>query len=176
MPEHNLELKARCSGLATVGLAATRLGARFIGQEDQTDTYFEVATGRCKLREIAGCGAELIWYNRPDQRGVRTSEYTRTPVTHDHPTDSAQTAGMRPRIKVRKKRDIYIWHNVRIHLDQVEGLGTFLELEAVLSPEEDAAKSQDRLDELCRVLEIAPEDCIGCSYADLLSELKMREP
>lgn len=68
---------------------------------------------------------------------------------------------------VAKTRKLYLWRNVRIHLDSVEGLGSFLELEAVASPGSDLGAEQDALDELRRALEIRDEDLLGESYADL---------
>jgi predicted adenylyl cyclase CyaB len=69
---------------------------------------------------------------------------------------------------VNKRREIYFWHNVRIHLDEVTGLGTLVELEAVLAPEDDENVAQERLDHLCEVMGIAKKDLLGESNADLL--------
>ena len=69
---------------------------------------------------------------------------------------------------VRKRREIYFWHNVRIHLDEVTGLGTLVELEAVLGPDEDENRPQERLEHLCELVGIADVDLLGQSNADLL--------
>jgi predicted adenylyl cyclase CyaB len=81
---------------------------------------------------------------------------------------AALAAALGTRGVVRKRREIYFWHNVRIHLDEVIGLGTFLELEAVLAPEDDENLAQERLDHLCEKLGIAENDLLGQSNADLL--------
>jgi predicted adenylyl cyclase CyaB len=70
--------------------------------------------------------------------------------------------------QVRKNREIWFWHNVRIHLDEVADLGTFIEFEAVLSPIDDESTSQTRLDRLCEVLSIDPSAAFAAAYADLL--------
>ena len=69
---------------------------------------------------------------------------------------------------VRKERRIYLWHNVRIHLDEAENLGSFLEFEAALAADADEATSQDRLGQLCARLGIRDDDHVAQSYSDLL--------
>jgi adenylate cyclase class IV len=165
---HNLELKARHPDLHAAAAAAEQLGARGPTVEDQTDTYFRVPNGRLKLREILGQPAVLIWYTRPDLRDARTSAYQLVPVPDPGGLRAALAGALTVRGMVRKRRTIYLWHNVRIHLDEVDGLGTFVEFEAVLSPGEDEAAARRRLEELCRVMAIRPEDHLAPSYADLL--------
>ena len=164
----NLELKARCADLAAAREAVRRLGAAPVGLELQVDTYFIVPKGRLKLREIPGQPAVLIWYDRPNQDGVRASGYYLVPIPHPSTLKAALSAALRVRGEVHKRREIYLWHNVRIHLDDVAGLGSFLELEAVLSPTEDEAMSSARLEPLCRALAIETADTQAASYADLL--------
>jgi predicted adenylyl cyclase CyaB len=134
----------------------------------QTDTYFRVPHGRLKLREIEGQQAELIWYDRPDHGAARTSTYRRVPVPDPAGLKAALAAALGVRGEVRKRREITLWHNVRIHLDDVAGLGTFVEFEAVLSPADDEATAHVRLEELSWGLGIRPGDHLAASYADLL--------
>jgi predicted adenylyl cyclase CyaB len=165
---HNLELKARHPDLRMAAAAVEQLGAQGPTVESQTDTYFRVPNGLLKLREIEGQQAALIWYTRPDRRDARTSTYQLVPVPDPDGLRAALDGALAVRGTVRKRRTIYLWHNVRIHLDEVDGLGTFVEFEAVLSPGEDEATARRRLEELGRVLGIRPEDCLAPSYADLL--------
>ena len=81
---------------------------------------------------------------------------------------SCLTAALGLRGEVQKRREVHLWHNVRIHLDQVAGLGHFVELEAVLNTEDDEAASPARLEQLCQALGISPGDSLAGSYADLL--------
>jgi predicted adenylyl cyclase CyaB len=164
----NLELKARHADLRAAAAAVERLGARGPAAEDQTDTYFRVPNGRLKLREIAGRPGVLIWYDRPDRADARTSAYLLVPVPDPDGLRTALTAALSVRGAVRKRRTIYLWHNVRIHLDEVAGLGTFVEFEAVLWPGEDEPTARARLEELGRLLGIGPADHLAPSYADLL--------
>lgn len=164
----NLELKARHPDLAAAAAAAERLGARGPSVQVQADTYFRVPSGRLKLREIDGAPAELIAYDRPDRGGARASAYQLVAVLDPGGLKSALAGALGVRGEVRKRRAIYLWHNVRIHLDDVAGLGTFVEFEAVLAPGEDEAAAHARLEELCRALGVRPDDHLGPSYADLL--------
>jgi len=167
-PRRNLELKARCADLAGARDAIHRLGADAAGLENQTDTYFHVAHGRLKLREIDSQPAVLIWYDRPNESAARLSNYHLVPAPDPALLKTALTAALGVKGAVRKRREIHLWHNVRIHLDEVMHLGTFVEFEAVLGPGADAATAQARLDELCRVLHVQPADRLALSYADLL--------
>jgi predicted adenylyl cyclase CyaB len=164
----NLERKARHADLSAARDTALRLGARFLADERQTDTYFQVAQGRLKLREIEGQLAVLIAYDRPDAVEARLSRYYLVPVSDPASLKAALTATLDVRGIVHKRRSIYLWHNVRIHLDEVEGLGKFVEFEAVLSPTDDEATAHDRLEELGKELGLQEEDYFAPSYADLL--------
>jgi predicted adenylyl cyclase CyaB len=163
----NLELKARCADLTQARAAGERLGAHIAGQQLQTDTYFHVPKGRLKLREIAGEPAVLIWYERPNTTDVRPSRYYLVPVAAPEQLQAALTAGLGLRGMIRKSRAILLWHNVRIHLDEVAGLGRFVEFEAVLAPNEDTAASSGRVEQLRIALQIRNADLIAASYADL---------
>jgi predicted adenylyl cyclase CyaB len=165
---HNLELKARHGDLASAAAAAARLGTVGPSVLLQTDTYFRVPHGRLKLREIEGGAAELIGYDRPDRDEARTSAYEVMHVPDPAMLQSILATALGVRGQVRKRRTLYLWHNVRIHLDEVTGLGTFVEFEAVLSAGEDEARARARLEELGRALGVRPEDGLAGSYADLL--------
>jgi predicted adenylyl cyclase CyaB len=171
MRRRNLELKLRLPDLAAVRRACAAV-AEPAGAMEQVDTYFHVPHGRLKLRESlqpsAAGEATLIAYHRPDAADVRASEYHLVPVPHAAALKYALSAALGVRGVVRKRREVLMYHNVRIHLDEVEGLGTFLELEAVISEQADEAVSGARLNELCRRLGLRPGDGIAGSYADLL--------
>jgi adenylate cyclase class IV len=137
------------------------------GVQHQIDTYFPVPHGRLKLREIVGVKSELIWYDRSNQARSRQSDYRLTPITHPAELKTSLTAALGLRGQVIKKRHVLLWHNVRIHLDQVEGLGSFIEFEAVISAGEDEATGHARLGHLCEILNLTQADYLDRSYADL---------
>src|SRR5687767_10011710 len=167
-PRRNMELKARCADLRRAADAAAALGATRVGELRQLDTYFRVASGRLKLRETEGREAELIAYHRPDNVAVRDSDYHVVPVPRPAETKAALAMTLGLRGEVRKRRELWMFHNVRIHLDDVAGLGTFVEFEAVVSPADDEAVSRGRLAWLTEALAIGDEDRIAVSYSDLL--------
>jgi adenylate cyclase class IV len=164
----NVELKARCGDLAAARAASEHLGARAAGVLDQLDTYFHCINGRLKLRETAGVTpAELIWYQRANDARVRPSDYRLVAVPNPVELKTALAAALGVRGEVRKRRQLLLWHNVRIHLDDVESLGTFVEFEAVITPGEDEASAHQRLAALCNALSIQPTDYLPESYSDL---------
>ena len=171
MPRRNLELKVRVPDLAGVREACGKVATPAAVME-QIDTYFHAAHGRLKLRESTGGldanEATLIAYSRPDRGDVRASDYHLTPVPDAAGVKAALAAALGVRGVVRKRREVFMFHNVRIHLDEVEGLGTFVELEAVVSPDAGEEVSLGRLDALCDLLGLARSDGIAGSYADLL--------
>jgi predicted adenylyl cyclase CyaB len=167
MLRRNLEIKARCPDLAAARAVVRELVGRDPAIEHQCDTYFHVPHGRLKLREINGATAVLIAYARPDTATARMSQYHLVPIVDPVVLKAALSTTLGIQREVRKRREISLWHNVRIHLDEVEGLGNFVEFEAVLGPEEDAVLAQGRLDELCDRLQLHPDQFIAGSYLDM---------
>lgn len=164
---HNLELKARCSDLRAAAEHVRQFGALSVGVERQTDTYFRVPHGRLKLREIDVQSAVLIWYERPDQPSAKSSRYYLVAIAEPAQLREALAAGLGIRGVVKKRREIWLYENLRIHLDEVAGLGCFIEFEAVLSDGADLAASQALLDRLGNALGIEPANLLAASYADL---------
>ncbi len=167
-PARNVELKCRCGDLSAARAALAGLAIVDDSVQTQVDTYFQVRHGRLKLREIVGVRSQLIWYDRADAAETRNSDYRLTPVSHPAELRASLAAACGVRGQVRKVRHVLLWHNVRIHLDQVDGLGTFVEFEAVISPADTEADGHRRLAELCRLMSISPDDRLSVSYSDLL--------
>ncbi len=168
----NLELKARVPDLASAREAALELGAVPSAVEQQRDTFFNARYGRLKLREIAGEPAYLIGYRRPDEQAARISEYTLVPVPNPQALKHALSQTLGIWLVVAKRREILLWDHVRIHLDTVEQLGTFVEFEAVLSGPHgnpDRELGDRRLHALREVMAITDRDCVAVAYADLLA-------
>ena len=162
----NIELKARCGDLTLAAERATALGARQVGVLEQTDTYFHAARGRLKLRESAGRAAELIAYERADSASVRDSVYYIATITDVPGTMRVLESALGVRAVVRKSRILLTWHNVRIHLDTVEGLGTFVEFEAVMGVGENDVDSRARISELAAGMNLGAWE--STSYGDLV--------
>jgi adenylate cyclase class 2 len=166
----NIELKARLSSLAAARETAVRIATQRLGHQRQTDTYFHSAKGRLKLRETSDLQAQLVWYERPDDAEPKASHYYLVPVVDPGGLKQALTAAVGVRTIVVKNREIFLYHNVRIHLDEVAGLGTFLEFEAVLAAGEPEERGQEQLRFLKQEFGIMPQDLLARSYSDLLDE------
>ncbi len=165
--KRNIELKAKTRDLKLGRDAAIAAGAKQAQLLIQTDTYFHVSAGRLKLRQIQDARAELIWYSRSNNSAFRSSDYVVSPV-EDPPTMlAALSSALGVRGIVKKRRELYLFENVRIHLDEVEGLGTFIEFEAVISDDADERASLARLAKLTETMGISESDRIGVSYSDL---------
>jgi homotetrameric cytidine deaminase len=163
-PERNLEIKARDPDPARSLERALALGAEDRGEIVQRDTYFARATGRLKLREQTPGDAELIQYRRADAGGPRASHYRIVPTPDAEALKAALDAALGTLVVVEKRRRLLLADHVRIHLDEVEGLGSFVELEAV--GDEDPAA----IDRLRGQLEIG--EPIAGSYSDLLLDTR----
>lgn len=166
----NIELKARLADLERARDVALELATNRAGIEQQIDTYFHVANGRLKLRQINGLSAVLIWYGRANEAGPKASDYQLVPVSNPETLKLALARAQGVKVVVDKRREIYLWHNVRIHLDDVAGLGTFLEFEAVMQPDIPDGLGRSQIAELRQRFAVGDEDLIEASYSDLLLE------
>jgi adenylate cyclase class 2 len=136
----NIELKARLASLDAARQIARDVATESLGTEHQKDTYFHSPGGRLKLREIEGRPAQLVAYDRPNTTQPKESAYELVPVPDPEGLKRALTRVLGIRAVVDKQREIFLYHNVRIHLDQVVGLGAFLEFEAVLGGRTEVSK------------------------------------
>jgi len=165
----NLEIKARCSDLSAARTRAQAVATEWIGMDRQVDTYFQTRAGRLKLRESSLSGGQLVPYLRPDQEGPKRSDYQVIPVPDPEGLKALLTELLGVHRVVAKDREIGLYENVRIHLDRVDGLGEFVEFEAVHdgSPER-AAEQPAKVEFLMQTLEIEPGDLVAISYEGLL--------
>lgn len=165
----NIELKATYPDLAMGEAAAQKLGAEFRGTLRQTDTYFHARHGRLKLRVLEGApDGELIAYQRDDEARARTSRYEVIPIADAAAARRGLAGALGVRVIVTKRRDLWIWKNVRIHLDCVEHLGNFVEFEAVMGESGHKEEGRRLVGDLARLFGIAPGDVQRYSYAELL--------
>ena len=165
----NIEIKVRCPDPESVRRAAERLGARDAGWLEQDDTFFPAPEGRLKLRDFGNETAELIAYRRPDTPEAKGSDYLICETAQPERLRSVLTHALGEGGRVRKRRRLLLYQHTRIHLDEVEGLGSFVELETVISDQSDA-EAHAELREIAAALGLAPEDRIAAAYVDLLRE------
>ena len=164
----NVELKARDPDPARTLERALALGAEDRGEISQRDTYFAGARGRLKLREQEPGEDELIAYHRPDDKRAGTSVYHRVPVPDAVALREALDAAHGTLVVVDKRRRLLLWEGVRIHLDEVDGQGSFLELEAVAADGSDLSSEHEKVERLRGELAVDDANLVAESYSDLL--------
>jgi predicted adenylyl cyclase CyaB len=165
----NIEIKARLSADHFKSIVA-RCTSLVIGAPqtiDQVDTFFNCPNGRLKLREFDDGTAELIFYRRTDQAGPKRSSYIRATCDAES-TKAALAEAYGVRGVVKKQRLLFLVDQTRVHLDRVEHLGTFLELEVVMRPEQTDDEGQKIADKLMSQLQIEPAQLVETAYIDLL--------
>ncbi len=164
----NIELKAKYADLDRARRIADQVGAEHEVTMRQTDTYFPVPAGRLKLREQAPGPDQLVFYRRPDQPSPAASDVQIVEV--------ADSAGMRELLsdalgvltQVQKQRELWLVDNVRIHLDTVDGLGTFIEFEVMVVDGRSEETCRVQAEELLDAFGLSGEDLVAGSYSDMV--------
>lgn len=166
----NVEIKARVADLEAVAARAQALADRGPFELEQDDTFFACPDGRLKLRELAPDQGQLIYYERADVAGPKVSHYFIAP-TQD-PAALRDTLGRALSVigRVRKRRRLYRVGQTRIHLDEVEGLGSFVELEVMLAETDDVAAGEEIAAHLMHRLGVPAQDLVEGAYLDLLGD------
>ena len=164
----NVEIKARVRNPARLKSLAEALAltpSQIILQED---TFFQVPRGRLKLRIFAPNSAELIYYEREDGPGPKESRYSLSRTSEPDALKTVLQESLGVQGIVRKQRTLYLVGQTRIHLDEVDGLGSFVELEVVLQAHQSHADGDQIARGLMVKLEIQDSDLVERAYIDLL--------
>ena len=168
----NIEIKARTNRSAQIRQYLLDHKADFKGTDQQSDTYFHSKKGRLKLRQ-GNIENNLIFYERNDQAGPKQSDFSLVKVDDAVSLKEMLTAAMGVKITVIKKRDIFFIDNVKFHLDELEALGSFVEIEA---SNKYAPLSTAQLTGQCnfylREFGIKQEDLVTVSYSDMLMAIQ----
>lgn len=165
----NVEIKAHCQDLKLLEQLLLAAGADYKGLDHQIDTYFNVPNGRLKLRE-GNIESALIHYHRVNQKAAKRSEihYYKT-TTNSTDLKLALEAALGIKVVVDKQRHIFFIDHVKFHLDKVNGLGTFVEIEVI---DFGGTLTDTKMRSQCRayqdLLGIQKGDLIASSYSDLL--------
>jgi predicted adenylyl cyclase CyaB len=168
MPFLNVEIKARCRNPEQIRHYLLANNADFKGTDEQVDTYFNVQHGRLKLRE-GRIENNLIFYERKNESGPRNSHFHLVKVEDAKGLREVLSKSSGVKVVVKKRREIYYIDNVKFHIDEIPGLGSFVEIEAgnILAdlPDEELRKQcQYFID----AFEIQEEDFVENSYSDML--------
>jgi adenylate cyclase class 2 len=182
----NIELKARFPDLAAGHEMARSIDARLHGVERQRDTYFVVPQGRLKLRQrwveppvsappSSASGdprsvappSQLIWYERSNESRARPSDYSLVEIAEGETIRLLLSGALGVLTIVTKRRVIYMLDNVRIHLDECAGLGTFLEFEAIVDRNCDDRSAEQKIARLRQAFRVSDESILSVSYEEL---------
>lgn len=167
----NVEIKARITSVdALVPLAAAIAteGPTLIAQDD---TFFRCDTGRLKLRAFSAAKGELIYYRRANEHGPKESFYVLSPTDSPDTLRECLSLAHGQVGRVIKQRTLFLVGRTRVHLDRVQGLGDFLELEVVLADGEAVEAGIQEAHALMAQLGVAPEQLIDTAYVDLLTKM-----
>lgn len=164
----NVEIKARIASVESLRPRARSLADGPEQLIEQDDTFFACAHGRLKLRDFGDGTGELIHYERPDAGGPKLSDYVRAPTSDPAALREALARAQGVIGRVRKHRLLLMAGATRIHLDRVEGLGDFLELEVVLRDGQLEAEGVAIARELLAQLGVEPSQLMASAYLDLL--------
>ena len=166
----NIEVKAYARNFEEINSRAEKLSDTPVQIIPQEDIFFNVETGRLKLRVLAPDRAQLIYYTRPDQEAPKRSDYY---ITYSSdPQNLRRVLGLANGVRgiVRKTRYLYLVGQTRVHLDDVEGLGQFMELEVVLAEGQSDAQGQKIAEDLMSALGVERADLIEGAYMDLVDK------
>jgi predicted adenylyl cyclase CyaB len=166
----NVEIKARCSDPDKLERILLDEKAHFAGIDHQVDTYFQVSSGRLKLREGKIENA-LIFYKRDNQSGPKVSDVELYKTNPEIPLKNLLGNALGVKVVVDKYRKIFFIDNIKFHIDVVKGLGSFVEIEAI---DREMTGNKELLEKQCKKymqkLGIEKKDLISESYSDLLKE------
>jgi predicted adenylyl cyclase CyaB len=165
----NIEIKARARNFEDIRSRAEKISDTPVQIIPQEDTFFNTPQGRLKLRVLSDHG-QLIYYTRPDQEGPKRSDYHITLSTDPGNLKRVLELAYGIRGVVRKTRYLYLVGQTRIHLDDVDGLGQFMELEVVMGEGQSDAEGQAIAEDLMSALGVERGDLIDGAYMDLLEK------
>ena len=166
----NIEIKARARDFANIRSRAEKLSDAPVEVIPQEDTFFNVSQGRLKLRVLALDRGQLIYYTRPDQGGPKRSDYHIAYTTDPENLKRVLELAYGVRGVVKKTRYLYLVGQTRVHLDDVEGLGQFMELEVVLREGQGDAEGHGIAEGLMASLGVERGDLLEGAYMDLLEK------
>ena len=164
----NVEIKAKIRDLLQLRTRAQSIADSGPFEIQQDDTFFVCHNGRLKLRIFSESHGELIFYRRDDSPNPKESQYVITPTSAPYELREMLVLSLGECGRVRKQRTLFLAGNTRIHLDEVEGLGAFMELEVVLSGRETVAQGIETAHRVMQQLGVSNQDLVDRAYVDLL--------
>jgi len=172
----NIEIKARIESIESLAPKAAAVATEGPIEIAQDDTFFRCESGRLKLRAFSPTSGELIFYRRANEHGPKESFYVRTPTTSPDSLRACLALAYGEVGRVVKQRTLYLVGRTRVHLDRVEGLGHYLELEVVLEEDEPVEVGIREAHALLAQLGIEPSQLVETAYVDLLAQTGASPP
>ena len=172
----NIEIKARIESVESITPKAAAIAKAGPIEIAQDDTFFRCEAGRLKLRVLTSDSAELIFYRRANQRGPQESFYLRSPSAAPDSLRECLSLAYGQIGRVRKQRTLFLVDRTRLHLDRVEGLGHFLELEVPLAEDEPAEFGIREAVKIMQKLGVEPAQLVEGAYLDLLAVKACDQP
>ena len=167
----NVEIKAKCNNQDIIREILKSKQADFKGVDHQIDTYFKTNSGRLKLRE-GNIENSLIFYERENKEGPKQSNVILFRTIKDSSLKEILIKLFEILTVVDKRREIYFIDNVKFHIDSVNRLGKFVEIEAIdYNGNIGRTKLLEQCQEYINLLDIKPEDLVSKSYSDMLLEI-----
>lgn len=163
----NIEFKARCNNHEHIRKVLKSHHARYEGTDHQTDIYFRVNNGRLKLRK-GNIENALIYYSRENIQGIKPCHFTLYQSNNLEELEQLLRAACGVLIIVEKKREIFYHNNMKFNLDEVNELGTFIEIEAKTDDSQQIENLKEEVQHFLELFNISSEDLESHSYSDLL--------
>ncbi len=166
----NVEFKCELRDLVVAQSQCKQMNAHAIGSIQQVDTYYKMPDGRLKCRIIDDEAEEWIFYNRPDRLTPKISQFLI--LSKQQAQARWGTINLKKWVTVSKKRDVFLIENTRIHLDDVDNLGTFIEFEALVSPRYNVRVCHELIAEYRQLFAPILGEVIASSYCDMIDRLE----
>ncbi len=166
----NIEIKARIHDIEAVTKRVAQFADQGPIESEQDDTFFRCKNGRLKLRSLSSTEGKLIFYQRQNQPGPKESFYLISPTSSPNSLREALTLAYGQAGRVRKVRTLFLVGRTRVHLDKVEGLGHFFELEVILEEGESPETGIEEAHLLMDKLGVDSSQLVECAYVDLLTQ------
>lgn len=164
----NVEIKAKINDPTEFAETAAKLSQSEGTIIRQHDTFFNCNQGRLKLRDFMDETGQLIFYERPDTDGPKLSRYSISPTNNPPSLRTVLSEALGVKGEVKKERRLFLIGQTRVHLDTVEGLGHYMELEVVMRPEQTVEEGQQVAQDLMEKLGISEESLVTGAYMDLI--------
>ena len=170
----DVEIKARCEDHARIRKILKKKGALFGGEDHQIDVYFKSPTGRLKIRKST-IESVLVYYIRDNIKGIKPSEYYLSKAPEPEKLEELLKNALGELVTVEKKREVYFIDNIKFNIDDVKGLGKFVEIEAITTNPDDIEHMDEIVRSYVKLFEIKESDIQSHSYSDLLLEKKNKK-